>query len=204
MQKVKLQHVLNFIFLSIPIALIGLIPKVLGVFIIPIALLFRKPTHFKGVEEQYLGWKPMRLPKIFFMWDNVTTGTMGNFGWTKKSYNPWFYKTPTSFWSQWYWLALRNPCNGLYGTKLFQCIQADCEVSHIGKDLVDNYKYGWQFIVAKGASRTYTGLYIYFPYTKSPKSRCLELRVGYKLLPTEPNRTIPIGITMIINPFKGR
>jgi hypothetical protein len=199
-----LKLILNFIFISMPLGLSGILLKILGVFIVPIALLFSKDTTL-DVKEQYTGWKPMRLPKMFSIWDNLTYGTMGNYGWTKKAYNPWFYKNPTGFLSQWYWLAIRNPANGLNGLEFLRCIQSECEIGYKGKPIIDNGKYGYQFVWAESkAGKTYTGLYLYFPYTKSAKSRCLELRLGFKIIPSEADRTRPVGLTFIINPFKGR
>jgi hypothetical protein len=193
-------NTLNFIFKSIPLSLLGVLIKLAGLFVVPVALLFRKErTPPEGMPVQYDGWRYMKLPKLFSWWDNVKYGTMGNYAWDDERYNP-FHEKPTSFLSQYYWLALRNPGNGLYGTSLFSCVQADNKISYKGQELIDNGKYGWQFVVAKG-KRTYTGFYLYKPYTSQ---FCLELRIGFKILPTEEDRKRPVGCTFIINPFKGK
>jgi len=111
-----------------------------------------------------------------------------------------FVDNPKGFWSQWYWLVVRNPANGLVSSPLFSLVQADADdVRHWGQVHIDNGIYGWQFLSAQDEWRRYTGFYAMVPYYPWFDFEC---RVGFKILPNLPTRKRPIGMTFIINPFK--
>jgi len=132
---------------------------------------------------------------------NPTYGTYGNASYqNNKAYNPLFVDNPKGFWSQWYWLVVRNPANGLVSSPLFSLVQADADdVRHWGQGHIDNGIYGWQFLSAQDEWRRYTGFYAMVPYYPWFDFEC---RVGFKILPNLPTRKRPIGMTFIINPFK--
>jgi hypothetical protein len=175
----------------------------LGLVIIPVALLFTKEKQ-PPLSTRYEGWKYTKLPKWAWLWDNDIYGTMGNHHWTKESYNPWFYKNPTGFWSQWYWLAIRNPVNNMEQWALSSLDTKECSrIEYKGKYIIDNNIAGYQFVWCNDGWKYYSGLYVMMPWFKT--GRALELRLGFKLKPKDNERVRErrTGMTIIINPFKG-
>jgi len=174
-----------FLLIDVPLSLMRVLLIPLGLIIVPTALVFAKEED--GVR---------RLPSWASLWDNPDYGTYGNNSYqTNKAYNPLFYKNPKGFWSQYYWLCIRNPVNGATRSKLFSVSQSDCDfVRYTGNIKVDNYLLGFQFVYAKSGARLYTGVYLYNKYG--------EYRIGFKLLPDEPKRSRRTGMTFIINPLK--
>ena len=136
------------------------------------------------------------LPVWASWWDNPTYGTYGNQSYqTNKAYNPHFVDNPKGFMSQYYWLVIRNPANGLTQSPLFSVSQAECDyIKYKGNKVVDNGPRGWQFVYARKGWRLYTGLYVYKNFG--------EYRFGFKLLPDVPQRVRRVGMTFIPNPFK--
>ena len=175
-----------WLLVDIPISILRVIVAILGIIVVPVALLFK--TKVDGVYH---------LPRLFAWWDNPDYGIYGNHSYrTSKAYNPLFYKNPYGFGIAFYWLAIRNPANGLTQSKLFSVSQSDCNyVKYKGQVEVDNYVEGWQFVYARRGWRLYTGFYYLGKFG--------EWRIGFKLLPKEPNRKRRVGNTFIPNPFKG-
>lgn len=165
---------------DIPISFLRGLIVLAGPVVVALALPFARNNH---------------LPKLFAWWDNPDYGIRGNRAYrTKKAYNPllrWSGKWP----SNWYWLAIRNPANGLTRSRMFSVRQADCDyIRHKGSVVVDNGYPGWQFVYARKGWRLYTGFYYYVGRG--------EYRIGFKLLPGEPGRKRRVGMTSIFNPFK--
>lgn len=195
-----MKYLIWFALIDVPLALLRVLVAAVGPLVVLFALPFAR-LHPSQSRPLFEGWEYRRLPALFRPWDNVRYGTMGNGTYATKPYNPFFHRSPTGFWSQWYWLAIRNPANGLASLPLFQCVQAQCDrLGYWGRPVIDNGKYGWQFVFARRGWRLYTGFYGYWPYTRRLQ---LELRIGFKLLPTEPDRERPVGMTFIPNPLKG-
>ncbi|WP_036204753.1 DUF7338 family protein [Marinobacter sp. MCTG268] len=169
-----------FLLVDLPLALLRVIVVLLGPFVVTLALPFSRNN---------------KLPRIAAWWDNPDYGIKGNHAYlTQKAYNP-LVKYAGRFPSNWYWLVVRNPANGLTESRMFSVSQADCDyVRHKGNERVDNYLPGWQFVYAKQGWRMYTGFYWF-------KGRG-EYRFGFKLLPHEPGRHRRVGMTFIPNPFK--
>ena len=185
-----LATILWFVLIDLPLSLLRVAVAIVG----PVMVLLTLP--FAGVRE---GMK--HLPMWVSWWGNPTYGTLGNDKYqTLKAYNPFFVDNPKGFWSQWYWLVVRNPANGLVSSPLFSVVQAEAEHIHYwGKADINNGVYGWQFLLAQEGWRQYTGLYAMVPYCPWFDFEC---RVGFKILPNLPTRKRPIGMTFIINPFK--
>jgi len=185
-----LATILWFVLIDLPLALLRVAVAIVG----PVMVLLTLP--FAGVRE---GMK--HLPMWVSWWGNPTYGTLGNDKYqTLKAYNPFFVDNPKGFWSQWYWLVVRNPANGLVSSPLFSVVQAEAE--HIrcwGKADINNGVYGWQFLLAQVKWRQYTGFYAMVPYCPWFDFEC---RVGFKIQPLEPTRLRRVGMTFIINPFK--
>ena len=185
-----LATILWFVLIDLPLSLLRVAVAIVG----PVMVLLTLP--FAGVRE---GMK--HLPMWVSWWGNPTYGTFGNDSYqNNEAYNPFFVDNPKGFWSQWYWLVVRNPANGLVSSPLFSLVQADADdVRYWGQDHIDNGIYGWQFLSAQDGWRRYTGFYAMVPYCPWFDFEC---RVGFKILPNLPTRKRPIGMTFIINPFK--
>ena len=185
-----LATILWFVLIDLPLALLRVAVAIVG----PVMVLLTLP--FAGVRE---GMK--HLPMWVSWWGNPTYGTLGNDKYqTLKAYNPFFVDNPKGFWSQWYWLVVRNPANGLVSSPLFSVVQAEAEHIHYwGKADINNGVYGWQFLLAQVKWRQYTGFYAMVPYCPWFDFEC---RIGFKILPLLLTRKRPVGMTFIINPFK--
>ena len=185
-----LATILWFVLIDLPLSLLRVAVAIVG----PVMVLLTLP--FAGVRE---GMK--HLPMWVSWWGNPTYGTLGNDKYqTLKAYNPFFVDNPKGFWSQWYWLVVRNPANGLVSSPLFSVVQAEAEHIHYwGKADINNGVYGWQFLLAQVKWRQYTGFYAMVPYCPWFDFEC---RVGFKIQPLEPTRLRRVGMTFIINPFK--
>lgn len=169
-----------FLLVDIPLTLLRIAVVLAGPLAVTLALPLSRENH---------------LPKWAAWWGNPDYGIRGNNAYlTKAAYNPllrWAGRWP----SNWYWLAIRNPANGLTQSRLFSVSQADCDYVRFKGDIkVDNGYPGWQFVYAQKGWRLYTGLYYY-------KGNG-EYRIGFKLLPDEQGRERRVGMTSIINPFK--
>ena len=197
-----LYAVVWFVVFALPMSVLRVVLALVGIFVVPVALLFAH-TETSPVTRRYTGWQYKRLPFWAWIWDNETYGTMGNHHWQEARYNPLFYKKPASFWSQWYWLAIRNPTNNMAEWALSSLdLRETSKVFWVGAASVDNYFPGWQFVWAKKGIVYYPGIYGMQPIPFT--GRALELRLGFKLKPedndSEPDRRV--GLTFIINPFK--
>jgi len=85
------------------IAILQLPFVIIGLFIIPIALLFRD----KDPQEPHV---LISLPKWAWWWGNDWDGAMGD-----DNLRYWNRDAPnfSPFWKMWYWLAIRKPINNL-------------------------------------------------------------------------------------------
>jgi len=169
-----------FLLIDVPLSLLRGLIALLGPLVVSIALPFARDNH---------------LPKWASWWDNPDYGVTGNHSYlTIKDYNP-MLKYAGLWPSNWYWLVIRNPANGLAVSKLFSVVQSECDyIKHIGAGNVDNSFPGWQFVFARKKFRFYTGFYYFVGKG--------EYRIGFKLKAGEPARSRPVGMTAIINPFK--
>jgi len=178
-----------FVLIDVPLALLRVLVAITGPVFVTLALPFSRMRD--GVK---------RLPVWSSWWGNPTYGTFGNTAYkTQEAYNPFFVSSPKGFMSQWYWLAIRNPANGLVSSRLFSFIQAESYVKYMGTAHIDNGIYGWQFVSAIDGWRRYTGFYAMVPYCPWFD---FEFRVGFKIIPLEPKKLRRVGMTFIINPFK--
>jgi len=169
-----------FALIDLPLALLRVLVVLAGPVVVTMALPFARNN---------------RLPRLFSWWDNPDYGITGNEAYlTNEAYNP-LIKYAGKWPSNWYWLVIRNPANGLTQSRLFSVSQAGCDyVRYKGDMVVDNGYPGWQFVYASKGWRLYTGLYYYVGNG--------EYRLGFKLLPDEPKRERRVGMTFIVNPFK--
>ena len=90
--QIRLTDLLKNFFL----AFMQLVMLIAGWFIVPIGLLFCN----KDSEH---------MPKLFWLWDNAVDTINGDEGkWKEVCEKAWFLKDPTSYWTRWKWLAIRN------------------------------------------------------------------------------------------------
>ena len=50
------------------------------------------------------------MPGVFWPWDNDVDSINGCIGWEYICKTRWYLGNPRSYWSRFYWCALRNPC----------------------------------------------------------------------------------------------
>jgi hypothetical protein len=167
--------------------LIQLIGILLGIVIIPLALIkpddTLKSLSYKNFEN--LEWWKRTLPSWAKPWDNIVDGTLGDddFRWAGRDI-PFGLKN-TSFLGQLWWMAIRNPFNY---TKRF-ILSCDVRKNKIeklaGQDHVrdDLKSTGWQFLKC-GKFYTFYGV---FKYPKT--ERALVIQIGNKFDLEDNNKT---------------
>lgn len=184
---------------------------ILGFFIVPVALLFRKTDEStKTPFTQYEGnWVFVTLPDWAWCWSNDRDGAIGDKrGWWNE--NAPFGLGAYHFFSMYWWLAFRNPANNLRFTKLFGCPVVDCTFVYDGDKYVKD-KYGMdgkRFIIAthKETDRKYYGFYMVKTYNEK---RALVIQLGFKCQPSnweedyseDPTKGWK-GFTFEVNPYK--
>jgi hypothetical protein len=174
----------------------------LGLLIVPIALLFRREELLTATAFgfQYEGWCYVKLPNWAWLWDNDEVGAMGDYTW------PLNCKNPSSYWSMFIWLAIRNPINNLqqvFGQKLDET----AIIKYCGDRLVESTTYpheGWHLVQCTCGGHTTYSFYLVKRYGKS--DRCLRVRIGYKVKPDINIKQLitqrdMVGCAFIINPF---
>lgn len=182
---------------------------ILGLPIVFIALLWIKykpvKSHIKeSLGPQYEGWRYVRLPKLFWLWDNTEVGAMGDH--TRPSNVPFGVK-PDSFLAMYDWLAIRNPVNNL--KQLIGYAPTPHYVAqYCGDYAVDSTapyaSAGWQFVKVTDGTKTYYGLSIVI---KLFKGYCSRIRMGFKIKPNMDlmwytNTGATIGTCCVITPIK--
>ncbi len=91
-----------------------------------------------------------------------------------------------SFWSQYKWLALRNPINMLKRTNpFFHCRVDDCSITWWGDRDVDDKGFNWGWHLVRATHRE-TGKQ-YYGYRKTASlgdGKCRQHRYGFKIKPS--------------------
>jgi len=129
--------ILSFIFLIIPIAVIDLLVKLLGLIAVAIALPFAKEKeapewNYPSERITYDGWKFIALPEPFqSIWGSDKYGANGNFLWPA-------HGDVDSFIMRYRWLALRNPASNWSYNPLMNYIAKYENIEHIGSDKIDD------------------------------------------------------------------
>ena len=149
--KAKMQltiAILSFIFLTIPVALLDILVKLLGLPMVLISLPFAKekqPPEWKWGGDPhkdltYPEWKFIALPEPFqSIWGSDKYGAMGNWIWEDRN--------PTSFWKQYEWLAIRNAGSNWSYTPLMRYTTHSDNIQYLGSPKIDDNKgvTGWRF-----------------------------------------------------------
>ncbi|NIU01453.1 MAG: hypothetical protein GWN01_11215 [Nitrosopumilaceae archaeon] len=187
--KVKLSDIVGAALSWTATATIRLVATVLGLVMVPIALLFVKLPEPDATEHVLV-----RLPKLFDPWDNVRDGAMGDkrMWWWLKGYPKWVDKLPRkcqAFAKSFWWLAIRNSANKM--SRYYRgigCPAHLCDIEYVGTYRVDDEEYGpfgYQFVRAKGPTFTYWSFYhhIKLPQKGFFKGKGLICRIGHKVEP---------------------
>ena len=174
---------LKAILQSLGLSLVKLSMAVIGLFVVAVALPFRKgeTKWLSSSHNEAYEWGVITLPKWAWLWSNDSDGSLGDSrGWWAK--NAVFGLPHTSYFAQWWWLCIRNPVNNLRYTKLMSCDVSKAEITHQGDYFVrDKPDFaGYQFVVATVEGRSYYGLYIVHQWNEE---RAFVLRAGFKVEP---------------------
>lgn len=172
---------------------------VLGLFVVPVALLFTR-----GGTSVSDGRPIEILPDWAWLWSNDFDGTLGD----KRRW--WDVHAPFGlgahhFFSKFIWLAVRNPVNNLRRTSMFSCPVDMCYIDFAGKATVEDKPGmgGWQFVQAEHArtEQVWSGFYWVHEWSAT---RALVVRVGFKIKPSHDESVgePPKGFTVRLNPWK--
>lgn len=170
----------------------------IGLFVVPVALLFK--TSGTSVSD---GRPIIVLPEWAWLWSNDFDGALGDKrGW-------WDAHAPFGlgahhFVSMFWWLAIRNPVNNRRRLNWFSCPVAKCYIDYDGDYDVEDKpgKAGWQFVTAEHqrTEQTWHGFYLVYPWNET---RALVVRLGFKIKPShEDTQEPPKGLTFRLNPWK--
>lgn len=180
--------------LALPaLAAIKIAAVLLGLVAVAVALPFAyytSPPALPATVQRsiYPGWSYLRLPAwADWLWGNDKYGAMGNWLWADRD--------PLSYWSQYVWLALRNPANNLQRYGLFRFDTDPARVRCWGDRRVDDVAglAGWQLVSCGWRA----GFYWIVPWSGE---RCLRVRLGYKINPSSAAPT-SAAFSFLINPW---
>lgn len=208
----KTSHLLLAIFQGIVFRAVPvLVLAVLGLFLIPIGLMYRSTSTDTKFPKQYEGWKLVKMPKYFWIWDNDEVGAMGDHTWPgslAKSFLSTKLKLSVDHpVAMWWWLAVRNPVNNLQQL-VGQRMEPSAVISYSGDSLVDDRAgkagNGWHLVKCKSGGKTTYSFYLVKYYSDN---YCLRIRIGYKVKPEmnialHQSRDDLVGSVFVINPFK--
>jgi hypothetical protein len=193
------------LFLPLRVALI-----LLGFLVVPLALPF---LTFEGPSIAFTeapgNWRQARLPAWAWLWSNDRDGALGDErGW-------WHLNAPFGlgayhWFSQFWWLAIRNPANNMRFTPWFSCPLAECAFRYWGDESIKDRpgQGGQRLLLAthKTNGRRYYGFYGVWQWSAA---RALVIQLGFKPEPSDwgddysndPSAQWK-GLTFEINPWK--
>lgn len=193
------------LFLPLRVALI-----LLGFLVVLFALPF---LTFEGPSIPFTqapgNWRLARLPGWSWLWSNDRDGALGDErGW-------WHLNAPLGlgayhWFSQFWWLAIRNPANNMRFTPWFSCPLTECDYRYWGDESVEDRpgQGGQRLMLAthKTTGRRYYGFYGVWQWSAT---RALVIQLGFKPEPsdwaddysTDPSAQWK-GLTFEINPWK--
>ncbi len=161
-------HITNFLTLVIKFFLISLPVQLIGIVVVPIALLFPTPEFIPTSAQPHL--LNHRLLKVFWLWGNRYNGIDGDRGWNSKGFNT------TTYWARYRWL-MRNRCSNLkfwFGvhTKIIKLTGYGAKWKEIG----------FGYWIAHSSKKRYFEYIVGIPYWKLKDGtyRGLVASVGYK------------------------
>jgi hypothetical protein len=182
----------------------------LGFLVVPSALPFLTVEGPLIPFSQAPGnWALARLPAWAWLWSNDRDGAIGDKrGW-------WHLNSPFGlgayhWFSQFWWLAIRNPANNMRFTPWFSCPVAECDYRYWGDESVEDRpgQGGQRLLLAthKITGRRYYGFYGVWQWSAT---RALVVQLGFKPEPSdwaEDYSADPSaqwkGLTFEVNPWK--
>lgn len=183
----------------------------LGLVVVPLALPFLTIENPPIAFTQAPGyWGLGRLPAWAWLWSNDRDGALGDKrGW-------WHLNTPFDlgayhWFSQFWWLAIRNPANNMRFSPWFSCPVAQCDYRYWGDEVVKDRpgQGGRRLIMAthKNTGRRYYGFYGVWQWSAT---RALVIQLGFKPEPSDWQEDYSAdptaqwkGLTFEVNPWKG-
>lgn len=140
--------IVSFIFLTIPLAILDVLMKLLGLPMVLISLPFSKIDKAPEWEWRpngnnawvYEGWQYERLPYPFdYIWGNWTYGAQGNY--ILKDQHP------LNFWQKYHWLAIRNSASRWSYYPIMRYKAHSDNIRYLGSPKIDdnNGITGWRF-----------------------------------------------------------
>ncbi|UZS00946.1 lysozyme [Pseudomonas phage vB_PsaM_M1] len=189
--------------------IVQLVGIILGIFLMPIFLLFaddsKKELTYKtdGTNE----WWLRTLPKFALFWDNKIDGTLGDDDYRYASRDIPFGLKNTSFLGQYWWMAFRNPFNYFKRFILACDVRKDIVEKIAGQDYVrdDLNSSGWQFLKC-GNYYTFYGVWKW----KLSDTHAVVIQLGnkfdlqdnFKAYPSDQEYKYFKGFTFEINLYK--
>lgn len=160
---------------------------VIGIFVVPVALIFAEEGKGRVPFTQHNThkyWRMVHLPAWAWIWDNERDGANGDpRGWW--DLNCYFWGDSGSFLNQYWWLAFRNPVNNLTFNWGLAVNMEGATVSLLaGQDYVSEDSPGWQFLMADGPKyHCYGFYYASKPWidTRWTGKRAFVVRIGHKI-----------------------
>lgn len=215
-----LKNLLSILFwqiIEIPVWFIGL-------FVVPIALLFEREVDVSELRNPVKGSLNYRLPKWAWPWDNGDEGTFGDLYW-RTEHHPDNYG---SFWVSYIWLAIRNPTfewakrfGGIRGSALekrvwgkhFQYNSSYPQNSIHDEIRVDNHLNAQgmayrELDMDDGRTLAQYSFCKAYPFTLNGKSYGLRIQMGPFIQAVQPNEIgagklkRAYGHSVLIQPFK--
>lgn len=187
-----------FVFEWVLLLLMRVVLILLGLVVVPLALPFRdwgkSDSDGRGITV---------LPRWAWLWSNDFDGSTGDKrGWWA-SHTPFGLSTHHWF-SQFWWLAIRNPVNNLRKTRFGSCPVSGCFIYWSGDFKVRDKKggQGTRMTMAKHrvTGKKWYGFYMVHEWSDT---RAFVVRLGFKIEPWHENGDEPPkGFTFKINPWK--
>lgn len=183
----------------------------LGLVVVPLALPFLTIENPPIAFTQAPGyWGLGRLPAWAWLWSNDRDGALGDKrGW-------WHMNTPFGlgayhWFSQFWWLAIRNPANNMRFSPWFSCPVTECDYRYWGDENVEDRpgEGGRRLLLAthKATGRRYYGFYGVWQWSAT---RALVVQLGFKGEPKDWAEDYTgdlsrqwAGLTFEVNPWKG-
>lgn len=128
--------------------------------------------------------------------------TLGLFPWLRSKGIAVPKLTENSFWSKYWWAAIRNPANNMRFVKWWSAPITGSTISYYGKyDVADKPgQGGWQFVIADSGKTKYYGFYFVHQWNST---HAFVVRIGYKITPDMANTVSePKGMVTKINFYK--
>jgi hypothetical protein len=177
--KILLRVVLQWTVL----ALIRIPLMFLGLFVVPVALLFKTESSLKDPFTEYntgRSWWLVSLPRWAWIWGNDREGAKGD----RRGYwdaNGIVWGGSDQFLNQWWWLAVRNPVNNMRFTRGLSVNMREAKTRVLaGQQYVHDSRgvYGWQFLRADDQRFHY---YSYYIVKKIGRKAAFAFRIGHKI-----------------------